>query len=231
MAIPTQSVATEADSAAADAFTRLRGDILAGVLAPGSRLRFADLQTRYGIGTSPLREALSRLNADRLVVQEVNRGFSVPPLSPADFHDIAALRLDLEVKALRASVAAGDEAWEEGVVLAHHRLKRLGTLESSPVEAGVDREWETRHRAFHTALIAACGSPMTLHFCGLLNDQFDRYRRVVGRDAKVQLRLARQHADLVDAAMDRKADEAAAILATHITETTAAVARRLERPA
>ncbi len=227
MALGPQSPSIEADSAAADAFTRLRGDILAGVLAPGSRLRFADLQTRYGIGTSPLREALSRLTADRLVVQEVNRGFSVPPLTPADFLDVAALRLELEVKALKASIAAGDEAWEEGVVLAHHRLKRLGSPDGGPTDPAAERDWETRHRAFHAALIAACGSPMTLHFCGLLNDQFDRYRRVVGRDGDVQKRLARQHADLVEAALERKADDAAAILATHIDETTAAVARRL----
>ncbi len=134
------------------------------------------------------------------------------------------------MKALRASVAAGDEAWEEGVVLAHHRLKRLGSWKAARWKPRRSR-METPHRAFHTALIAACGSPMTLHSAAILNDQFDRYRRVVGRDAKVQLRLARQQADLVDAAMDRKADEAAAILATHITRRRRAVARRLERPA
>ena len=73
------------DRDVSDTFDRLRGDIISGTLLPGSRLRFADLQARYGIGTSPLREALSRLAADRLVVQEVNRGFKVPPLSLEDF--------------------------------------------------------------------------------------------------------------------------------------------------
>ena len=63
----------EADeTASADAFTLLRADIISGALQAGSRLRFIELQARYGIGTSPLREALSRLAADRLVVQEVN---------------------------------------------------------------------------------------------------------------------------------------------------------------
>ena len=113
-------------------FQSLRSDIVNGSLKPGARLRFIELQARYGIGTSPIREALSRLAADRLVIQEVNRGFSVPPLSLEDFADITELRLTLERGAIRASIARGDEAWEEELVLAHHRLRRLGRPESDP---------------------------------------------------------------------------------------------------
>jgi len=219
----------EDGAASLDVFGRLRNDIVRGALAPGARLRFQELQTRYGFGTSPLREALSRLAAERLVIQEVNRGFSVPPLSLADFCDIARLRGELEGAAIRASVENGDEAWEEGVVLAHHRLRRLGRQEADPEEDRVPEEWETRHRAFHSALIAACGSAWTLHFCAMLHDQFDRYRRWAGRDRLVQAKLSRQHELLVEAAIGRDAAAAAAILAEHIEATTQAVIERLRR--
>ena len=206
---------------------RLRADIVSGALRAGARLRFGDLQDRYETGTSPLREALSRLTGDRLVVQEVNRGFSVPPLSVADFRDIADLRIDLEAKALRAAVANGDETWEEGIVLAHHRLRRLGAGETAPETSAVPENWERRHRAFHTALIAACGSAWTLTFCGVLHDQFDRYRRWAGRDPATQARLSRHHSQLTEAALGRDAETAAAILVEHVRLTADAVTSRL----
>ncbi len=226
----TDAAATPPDeTSSADAFRLLRADIISGALAAGSRLRFIELQARYGIGTSPLREALSRLAADRLVVQEVNRGFRVPPISMADFEDIAALRIALERQAIEAAVSAGDDAWEEGIVLAHHRLRRLGRQEAAPDEDGVPEEWETRHRAFHNALIAACGSPWTLHFCAVLHDQFDRYRRLAGRDPKAQVILSQQHEGLLDAAIARDAARAGEILAAHIDLTRRTVIERIKK--
>jgi len=153
----------------------------------------------------------------------------VPPISLADFEDIATLRIELERQAIEASVRAGDEAWEEGIVLAHHRLRRLGRQEAAPEEDAVPEEWETRHRAFHNALIAACGSPWTLHFCAVLHDQFDRYRRLAGRDPVVQVKLSRQHEELLDAAIARDATRAGTVLAEHIDATRQAVIERLRR--
>lgn len=220
----------EEDAASGDIFRSLRSDIVSGSLKPGARLRFIELQARYGIGTSPIREALSRLAADRLVIQEVNRGFSVPPVSLADFGDITRLRLMLERAAIRDSIANGDEAWEEELVLAHHRLRRLGRPESDPEDESIPEEWERRHRAFHMALIAACQSPWTLHFCGVLYDQFDRYRRRAGRDAMTQAGLSRQHDQLAEAAIARDTERADSILEDHINTTAKMVARRLGKP-
>jgi DNA-binding GntR family transcriptional regulator len=222
----------EDEAAGANTLQLLRVDIIRGSLQPGSRLRFADLHSRYGVGTSPLREALSRLAADRLVMQELNRGFRVPPLSLDDFCDIAKLRRELESAAIRAAVEYGDEKWEEGIILAHHRLRRLGHEEVNPADDAVPEEWESRHRAFHNALIAACRSHWTLHFCSQLHDQFDRYRRWVGRDPDVQTRLSLQHKLLVDATISHDAGRASQILSEHIALTTEMVVKRLRhRPA
>jgi DNA-binding GntR family transcriptional regulator len=215
----------QSGSSLADAvFARLKSDILLGILGAGSRLRFVDLHERYGVGTSPLREALSRLAADRLVSQETNRGFRVAGISLDDFSDIARVRRDLECKAIIESIGRRGDSWEEALIIAHHRLKKLGRQEaqvSGPT--GVSREWEVSHRAFHLALISACGSPWTLHFCSLLYDQFDRYRRSVRTDAKAQARLAMHHEALVDAALAGEAERAGAILAEHIDQTAEAV--------
>jgi DNA-binding GntR family transcriptional regulator len=224
----------EAASLADDVFHRLRSDIVMGALEPGRRLRFAELQRRYGVGTSPLREALSRLTADRLVTQETHRGFRVPPLDLGEFRDIARLRGTLEGDAVRASVEAGDEAWEEALILAHRRMVKLGRQEDLIGGAAADgataHAWEVRHRAFHLALIAACRSAWTLHFCSLLYDQFDRYRRRAKPDRETQAALSAQHDALLTAALDRDAAEAARILADHVARTAEAVIAGLERP-
>ena len=59
------------------AYDNLRQDIVRGAFVPGSPLRLADLGERYGMGFSPLREALNRLQSERLVTSESLRGFRV----------------------------------------------------------------------------------------------------------------------------------------------------------
>jgi DNA-binding GntR family transcriptional regulator len=69
MGNPEQTLRDDHSKTLAEAiYKRLRRDILSGRLRPGSKLRFADLKANHEAGTSTLREALSRLSADRLVV-------------------------------------------------------------------------------------------------------------------------------------------------------------------
>src|SRR5512143_1792260 len=69
-------------------YTRLRADILAGRLLPGSKLRFADLTKRYECSMSVVREGLSRLAEQGLVQSEPQHGFHVSPLSLDDLVDL-----------------------------------------------------------------------------------------------------------------------------------------------
>lgn len=217
------------EDAVVPVYERLRVDIISGVYVPGSALRFAEMQRRYGLGVSRLREALAQLSSDRLVVHEVNRGFRVPEASLPDFDDIAAMRLRLEPGAFRTSVETGDEGWEERIIIAAHRLDRATRRYEADTVTAVQDTWERCHRAFHEALIDACGSPMTRHFCGILYDHFDRYRRLVGFDQTAQQRLARQHRDLAECALDRNAVDAEAMLAAHVHETVGTVRPSLKR--
>ena len=82
-------------------------DILAARLAPGAGLPLKVLQHRYAVGLTPLREALTVLSGNGLVIAEENgRGFRVAPASRADFEDVAQCRRRLEAMAMRLSIAA-----------------------------------------------------------------------------------------------------------------------------
>jgi DNA-binding GntR family transcriptional regulator len=218
--------AAAAAATIADAvFARLRTDIVGGRFEPGEKLRLDRMRALYGAGISPVREALSRLAADGLVVLESQRGFRVRPASIADLQDIAATRIRIETAALALSIELGDDTWEARVVSAHHVLAKIDPTRIA--EPSRRSEWENRHREFHAALIAACGSPWLLHFAGLLWDQFDRYRRLAKFSGRPQRGLAAHHLGLVAAVKARRARDATQILAEHIGATATGVARIL----
>jgi GntR family transcriptional regulator, carbon starvation induced regulator len=208
--------------------TRLREDILSGQLAASQKLRVRELTARYGVGASPLREALARLTADGLVANESNRGFRVASVSVAEFLDVTENRKRIEGIALERSIEAGDDAWEGRVLADYHQLRKLEASHRSSSKLNDPAfDWERRHRNFHQALISACPSPWLLHFDRLLVYQFDRYRRMVTLKAGTTRTGREQEQALVDAALARDAKAASRILCTHIDDSAATILRQL----
>lgn len=212
------------------AYSRLRDDIVWGRLAPDEPLRSDELRRRYGLGVSPLREALSRLVVERLVIAQGQRGYRVAPVSPEEARDILAVRLLIEGEALARSLARGGVEWETAVMAAFHRLARMPL----PVGPGADpRTWAEMHRGFHMALLSACGSPWLLNYAGNLYDQAERYRLIrVMRTPKAVLArdIAAEHRELLDAALARDVDRALAALRQHYSRTIDATAGGLVTP-
>jgi DNA-binding GntR family transcriptional regulator len=165
-------------------------------------------------------------------MQEVNRGFRVPPLSREEWADVVAMRRKLEPAAARAAVEQGSDVWEEALMVAHLRLSRLGPVQEivTPLgDSARSAKWETCHRAFHAALIAGCGSDWTIRIVGLLSDQFDRYRRFAKPGRSVQAALAAQHDAMLSAALARDGAGVERLLDTHIAMTGDAVGDALKR--
>jgi GntR family transcriptional regulator, carbon starvation induced regulator len=214
---PTSLQAAEqSPTLAGEVFARLRADIVSSRLPPGAKLRLEDLRKTYGVGFSPLREALSRLAENRLVVAIGQRGFRVPEVSAKEITDVAMVRKEVEGFALRLAIRHGDDLWEAQVAAASDSFALLQHAGKNVAED----VWEIRHREFHSTLIAACQSPWLGHLHGLLTDQFDRYRRL---SAKSRLPNAPRwliHKEIAQAAIARKADKAVKLLEDHITEAT-----------
>jgi DNA-binding GntR family transcriptional regulator len=210
-AIATREV--EDDSVGARAYRQIRSDIIFSKLAPGQKLRLDALRQQYGVGIGTLRELLSRLVAEGLVLAEGQRGFEVSPVSAANLREIAGLRLLLEGHALEQSVAAGDMEWEGRVVAAHHKLalmeKRMVEGQREDTELWKRYDWE-----FHHALISACGSAALLELHAPIYDKYLRYQMVLGlyRGGIA----ADEHHRLLACALQRDATAARDILATHI---------------
>lgn len=220
-AIPAKTVAEAA-------YVRLREDLLDGKFGAGAPLRFRALEERYGVGISPLREALSRLAVERLVIGNGQRGFRSAEVSSADLWDIICARQLIEGDALARAIAKGDDAWEAGVLGAFHRLAKAPVPGSEP---DAKAAWEARHSAFHGALIAACDSPWILHLAGQLYLQSERYRRM-RLTAHPRPRLRRnvdnEHRALMDAVLARDVARACGLHKDHLAATGEQVAALLE---
>lgn len=207
-------------TAASAAYVRLRADLIRGVLTPGAKLRIREIAERYESGPIPVREALNRLAAEGLVVRSEQRGFTVAPIGAEDLHELALARAAIYEAALRESMRRGGADWEEGVLLAHHRLRKVQRyLSTKPPEPNPD--YDRPHRAFHSALIAACGSRWLLRIAEQLFDHAERYRYLSRRIA-VRPRED-EHALIVEALLARREDEAVALLRRHV-EITAEIA-------
>ena len=168
-------------------YERLRRDIIQGTLLPGEKLRIEVLRTRYDVGGTPLREALNRLSTEGLVVQSEQRGFRVTPVSADDLLELTRTRCLINEVALRESIARGGRDWEEGVLLALHRVSRVPLV----VDGRMNPDFSELHRVFHAALLAVMGAVRDVHSehraiaeaaierktalaIGLLNDHYEK---------------------------------------------------------
>ena len=206
---------------------KLRAAILSGEIAPGAKLKLEALRERFGVSLSPLREALSRLAAEGLVLAESQRGFRLPEASGERLAEVITLRCQLEPFALAESIRRGDDEWEERLVAVFHRLSKLERAEQRAARARVE-DWEKAHREFHEALISACGMPILLQFCGVLNDLSDRYRRLFLARNPLDRNVLGEHQAILDAALARKADRATALLRRHVERTGTNVLRAMQ---
>jgi GntR family transcriptional regulator, carbon starvation induced regulator len=199
-------------------YERIRDDILSGSLAPSLKLRIEFVCERYGIGASPIREALNRLAQDGLVERREQRGFYVAPVSLEQLAELVKTRCWLEAIALRESIANRTTAWEESLVLAFHRLSRTRrSLDSTSYS--VNPEWEGRHRAFHRALLANCGSGWLLGFCSEMGDQAERYRKLAAARVYPERQGPDEHRAIFEATLDGDTEHAVSLLEAHYRKT------------
>jgi DNA-binding GntR family transcriptional regulator len=189
----------------------LRGLILSGELAPGSRLNQEDLAARFAVSRLPVRNALSRLESDGLVVLKPSSGAWVARLDLRECLEIYMIRERLEPLALSMAVAAISDA----------QVTQLVALVEA-MAAGTDTETFLRlDRAFHLASYAPARME---HLLGLIERYWNttqHYRRaftkLLGRERNWIIHA--EHRLIVDAIRRRDADGAAHQLCEHIRRT------------
>jgi len=201
------------------AYERLRAELLSGRLQPGERLKITDLCEALSVSLSAVREALSRLTSEGLVIASPHRGFSAAPVSATDLNDLTEARVKIEGLCLKQAIEAGGVEWETRIVAAYHQLSR--TPERAPDDPGrLNDAWAAAHAAYHDALVSACPNTWLLRLRDLLYAQSERYRHLSEAFSVTERNVESEHRNIKEAVLARNADRVCELMATHIRLTT-----------
>ncbi len=199
-------------------YQQLRNDILDGSIEPSSKLSITQLTSRYQSSAAPVREALSRLAAEGLVIRKGQRGYWAAPVSIDEFMDVARLRVMLEVDAFRQSIRHGDLEWEANIAGARHREMTIRAAAKGQYKEKAG-ELIRENRRFHLALISNCPSVWQLRFISTLYDQSERFRRLSLINMHQDAAEEDEHELIMNAAFARDEDKACELLKQHIEKS------------
>jgi DNA-binding GntR family transcriptional regulator len=213
----SQSPSEDGMTLAERAYRVIRDRLVLLDLAPGTPLDDDELAASLGMGRTPVREALKRLEYERLVIAYPRRGTFATDVNITDLAHISEVRQQLEPSAAAsAALRAGD--------LDRSRLGALlDELESHSRAASDTRTLMQLDMAIHRAIYAATHNPY-------LEDTLIRYDNLATRIWCLFLdRLpdmadhVMEHRSLIQAVLDRDGEGAAAQTRGHIKHFDAAI--------
>jgi DNA-binding GntR family transcriptional regulator len=137
------------------AYARLADLLISGRLAPGEKLSLRTAAQVLGVSIMPVREAVSRLVADKALEVTANRAVRVPLMSATQFRDLTKVRIAIEGHA--AAEAAGLRGQENLTAIAS--AEKAMRLESQSKAPDLPRAVEL-NKTYHFAVYDAAQSPV-----------------------------------------------------------------------
>jgi DNA-binding GntR family transcriptional regulator len=185
----------------------LREDIKRGELPPGAVLRQRDLAMRFGVSPTPVREALSRLEAEGFVTSELHRGATVVRKEESRVHENYVLRATLESLAVElATPRLGPEDLDKLSAI-NREIGRYKRVTPKVIEL---------NRSFHMGIYQASELPLLMMLLQQLWAALGGGPRV---DRSIEESVG-QHEGILRALRERDAERAAELTGRHILSAT-----------
>lgn len=185
--------------------------IRSGALSPGQEFSLREIAGQLGVSFIPVREALSRLEGQGLVVTRRNRSAIVAPLDADDLHGIYRLRRQIEPDLAAASCTLlGDDDYT--------RLE--SAFESFADETQSIDDVYDAHHLFHRELLRPAATTWDLRVLDSLWRAAERYVRIAFRrfdpDPGEHARRASVHAEVLDTFRSRDARAVRNVIHEHL---------------
>jgi DNA-binding GntR family transcriptional regulator len=173
------------------AYEELKRLIITLRLAPGSYIDERELMTKFGIGRTPLREAVMRLVQERLIVHTPRRGAWVSPLSITDLQQMLEARVTLDALIARR---AAERVTETDIATLRGMLDeaRMAVNEGNNEEL-VDLDFQ-----LHSYIAQCSGNDYFAAFSVQINSAMLRYWHLASRNDQTIPSWANRHQDLVN---------------------------------
>ena len=213
---PRQNAISKKSRSLSDiAHEEIQRRIANGMLEPGSRVVIDALASEFGMSLIPVREALARLHAERLVTFEANKGYRVSgPPEQLELDQLFSARLMLECGALEIAL---DKVSSEDLA----DLRNLNRQMGDATYGTTFDDYITFVRlnsAFHERLIAITENPFMQNAYSLLGYAARITQTLHGRGVPDIDRLVAEHDEIIDALEDRSFARARTALRRHILE-------------
>jgi DNA-binding GntR family transcriptional regulator len=202
-ALPIRKTSTEVTDV-------IRMAILDGRLSPGDRLKEEEIAVDLGISRTPVREALLILQAEGLVVAELNRGASVRTYSREELAELYEIRAVLEAHAARRAAV---RITPERIKQLTQSCDRFASLTQGSASALV-----TENVRFHDAVLACAESPRLARMVREVTALPFMYRHYALGAPERRERSVESHRGLVAALESGDGDKAAAVIERGVFE-------------
>lgn len=193
-------------------YEELRRRILAGELTQGQSISQEQLAAELGVSTTPLREALRRLDAEGLVNLDAHRDARVTRLNAEEARSLFEIREKLDPLAAKLAATRRTDADVSAIESA---LKDL-----EPLSTSTGFESLLVHRAFHRSVYTASHNPLLSSLLEGLWDKADRYRQVGLQSkpdsAEDRERVRREHIAIAESVISGDAREAERTMKKHV---------------
>jgi GntR family carbon starvation induced transcriptional regulator len=181
----------------------LRRDIVRGVFMPAERLKVEHLVKFYGVGHSPIREAIILLSSSGLVVHEHQKGYRVAPVSLEDYDDVVNVYQHLYMLAVDMALDREDSTWEERMVVQLHRSAKVQQVMPDG-EPEAREKWQRAYGELHAQILSGCNSPLMLQLISDIGAKLERYVGLFADFENVRERQHHtEHREIVDALLTR----------------------------
>lgn len=192
----------------ARAYEVIKNKIVRCELKPGSALSEKDLIEEIGASRTPIREAISKLEEEHLLVVFPKKGIFVTEITIKDVIDIYAMRLIVEPYAARMAALRLDA----GAVIPFRTLwAENHALVTAEEHVKADRD-------FHQIIARATGNKYLIQTFSTLYNQASRIRMLsLLKIRKRQEEIRTEHLALIEAILDRDEDEAEKCMKLHLT--------------
>lgn len=220
MSLNLKAVNLGATSSSADViFGSLREAIVEGSLKDGDLLRQDQIATMFNVSRIPVREALARLEEQGLITNQRYKGAVVTSLSLDEISEMFEFRALLEGEVIRQSV---DQISDE-------TLAEAKTYASQFANETDSSRWGRLNRKFHYTLCKDCKRPYHLQIISNALDNIGRYLRAQLVLTSGIETARREHADILNAAINRDSAQASALTRAHILGASQSLIAFLEK--
>jgi len=213
---PRETAAVPRTNLAVQVYDALKAQMHDFELVPGDRFSEAEIGARLGVSRTPVREALFRLRNEGLLEVESKSGWYVRPIDFDKLEQLYDLRIVLESASVQRLCALPEPAPELETLKAVWLVPAAERLQDGGEVGALDEQ-------FHATLVRAAGNAEIARVHWDVTERIRIIRRLdFTRADRVDATYA-EHAKILRAVIQRKADQAQLLLRTHIEQSKAEV--------